>query len=230
MPSFSDSDFEVLRNACLVTHNSAAALARHNLQPVMRNAARNSILIEEGHGISHLLVLTSGRVEFSCITPDGDAAIVDLVRPTRALLLPALLAGGISPVQARALDRVGLLQLSAEAYLEAVASDLDIAISAARAAARDHTLMTAQLKALKTETSLQRFCRYLLNLRGEASAGRSIRLPFSKRLTAGFLSMTPATLSRILVDVRGLGVEVSGSEVRITDASRLNEVLGRDPL
>lgn len=220
------AELNALRRAGLLPAATAAALDGRDLNLETGTYAKHSVIFRQGDKPTRLCVLTLGRIELSCITPDGEIAITDLIQPTRSLMLSSVFLDEAYPVQAKCLDEVRVVHMPAETFRRLVNTEHGVAVAAARIAASDQAMSVGQITMLKTETSLQRVCRYILRLGGDANSGAAFKLPFGKREIAGFLGMNPATLSRHLADIRGHGVNVVGSEVQVVDRTRLTSFLG----
>jgi CRP-like cAMP-binding protein len=220
-----DAPTQALWKAGLCCECARDALAGYDLEASFRTFARDTVLFEEGDSADRLHVLVAGRVELSSLGNDGEAAIVDLVRPTQPLMLSSVILDEPYVVQACAVDEIRVLEMPGNVLRQLVEENVAVGAAVSKALALENRSVLQQLKMLKMDRSLQRFCRYLLSLRHDGSNLEHIKLPFSKRSIAGLLGMTPATLSRLLFDLRTLGVEVNGNELTIEDRARLNAVL-----
>jgi CRP/FNR family transcriptional activator FtrB len=89
-----------------------------------------------------------------------------------------------------------------------------------RLAAQNQRLVE-QIKDLKLRSGSQRLGRWLLGLVDEHGGGELARLDLPKGLLAQRLGMTAESLSRAFSTLRGQGVAVQGSTVRIVDRGRL---------
>ena len=78
---------------------------------------------------------------------------------------------------------------------------------------------------LITRTASQRVAMFLLAFASECSekGSGSVKLPYNKLLIAGRLGMKPETFSRALSELRGIGVNVSRSEVLIEDVRTVEQ-------
>ncbi len=86
--------------------------------------------------------------------------------------------------------------------------------------------MVRQIKDLRLRTTTQRLAAYLLELSVEGGGRNRFTLPYSKRLMASWLGMTPERLSRSFAALREQGVEVHGRQVHITYLARLRNYCG----
>jgi CRP/FNR family transcriptional activator FtrB len=181
-------------------------------------------LCREGDSAGSLHILLDGMVTLSAETPDGRRALVEVIRPTRHLVLATVLAKLPYAVTAEAIAASRLLMVDAPELHALLREDPAVADCLMRGQALDFRAMVRQVCDLKLRTAAQRLGCYLLELAQQDSArGAQMRLPFGKQLLAAHLGCRPENISRAFASLRELGVETHGKIVILHDIPRLKE-------
>jgi CRP/FNR family transcriptional activator FtrB len=123
---------------------------------------------------------------------------VDLIEDSRVVLLPA------------------------ERCRNAVNGNPAVARAFATTLARQLGGTLNQIRELKTLTAAQRLAAYILeSMNGMPEGSTRVTLPFDRRVIAGLLGMAPESLSRALRELKKVGVEGRGRQLRIAAVERL---------
>lgn len=190
-------------------------------------------LFDQGEMPDFLHVLLSGRVQLWARTRDGQETTVEVVRPVDNFILAAVLTDSDYLMSARTLETSQLLLLPAESLRAEIVREPKLALTMLGSLAQQYRGLVRQVKDLKLRTSSQRLGCYLLRLAEEHGAGEAAgraTLPYSKRVLAARLGMTPENLSRAFNRLRGYGVTLEGSRVDIADIARLSDFCQPDAL
>lgn len=181
-------------------------------------------LCREGDTATSLHILLDGMVTLSAEAPYGRKALVEVIRPTRHVVLATVLARLPYAVTAEAIADSRLLVIDAQALHGLLRKDAAIADALMRGQALDLRAMVRQVCDLKLQTTAQRLGCYLLELSQHqyARAGQ-VRLPIGKQLLAAQLGCRPENISRAFTSLSRIGVETRGKLVILHDIQRLRE-------
>ncbi len=177
-------------------------------------------LISEGDRADFLYVVVEGCVELYARS-NGREATMSLVRPVSTFILAAVLKDVRYLMSGRTTEKSRILLIPSEdirrafrqddAFARAIVVEL---ASRYRAVVRDH-------KNQKLRTGVERLANRLLVIERDQGGKGRLTLPYDKRTLASLLGMTPENLSRAFNTLKPYGVEVSGSEIRLTKAGDL---------
>lgn len=165
--------------------------------------------------------ILAGRVKVFQLSADGDEQIFHLYGRGATFAEAAMFTGGRFPAFAQAVEAAELLIITRAELTRAIAADPETAM---------HLLagLSAKLREFNTlieDLSLKEVPARLARVLGELAddaAGRTFRLPMTKRQLAALLGTTPETLSRSLASLRKLGaIAVDGRDITILDAAAL---------
>jgi CRP/FNR family transcriptional activator FtrB len=181
-------------------------------------------LCREGDTAQSLHILLDGMVTLSARAPYGRKALVEVIRPTRHVVLATVLARLPYAVTAEAIADSRLLVIDAQGLYALLRKNASIADALMRGQALDLRAMVRQVCDLKLQTAAQRLGCYLLELsqHQHARAGQ-VRLPIGKQLLAAHLGCRPENISRAFATLGRIGVETRGKLVILHDIERLQE-------
>ena len=197
----------------------------------LNEAAAGGELCRQGALAAHLHILLAGQITLSGTSPDGAAAVVDILGPPGHFVLAAVLTQLPYLMTARALTAVQLLRLDAAALRALLALEPALALSLLQNQALDCRAMVRQVRDLKLRSTAQRLGCYLLaQVTDPLARSAAFRLPFEKGLLAGRLGCRQENLSRAFAVLRTVGVETSGTRVWLHDIARLQNYAAPDEL
>lgn len=180
-------------------------------------------LISEGDRADFLYVVVDGCVELYARS-NGRETTMSLVRPVATFILAAVLKDVRYLMSARTTAKSRILLIPSEDIRQAFRQDDAFAraivvelASRYRAVVRDH-------KNQKLRTGVERLANRLLVFEREQGGKGCLTLPYDKRTLASLLGMTPENLSRAFNTLKPYGVEVSGSEISLTNAGDLRNL------
>lgn len=207
--------FETLDDRLL----DALAAVSHVVTP-----AGDEELCRQGTVPSHLHVLLEGQVALWGTSPDGSAAVVEVVRPPGYFVLATVLTRLPYLMTARTVSPARLIRIDVDGLHALLEREVVLANTLLRAEAVNFRSLVRQVQDLKLRTSAQRLGCYLLGLADDPdSAVARFRLPFDKRLLAARLGCRQENLSRAFAALREVGVETHGSRVILHDIPALRE-------
>lgn len=196
---------------------------------------RGDTLCRQGEPADALYVVESGMIECIFTDPAGVETPVLIVERGTVLGAAALLEDGLHPFSTRGLTECSLARLDGLAQRAVDEADGDLFAELLGTMADIVARLVEQTDSVKMQSATQRLAGYLLGLadaeaarrarggRGEAGEGTDLRLLLSKQDLARHLGMTPQSLSRSLRRLGGLGVQVTGRRVRLSDLQGLRD-------
>lgn len=217
-----------LRAAPLLSDAPAHAVRRLAARCLLRKVRRNATLYEQGSRPESVYVLLEGRIEVYGSGGRARRAVFDLLAAGDLAGLGAAFASGPHALGARALDDARLIEIPVPALIAEIRRSDGFSQTVLRALSRENERLQERLRSLRFDDTAQRLCRYLLALAGERPHSRSLQMPFEKRLVAEYLGMTPATLSRALLRLRGCGLAINGQRLTVQDWDRLRGFVNGD--
>jgi len=181
-------------------------------------------LCHEGDAARSLHILLEGMVTLSAEAANGSKALVEVIRPTRHVVLATVLAKLPYAVTAETIAASRVLVIDAIGLHTLLRENAPLADSLMRGQALDFRAMVRQVCDLKLRTAAQRLGCYLLELSQQHYArGGKLRLPIGKQLLAAQLGCRPENISRAFASLREIGVETHGKLVILHDIPRLQE-------
>lgn len=187
------------------------------------------MLGEVGQPATMLFVILSGHVKvFLPMGGDGQSeGIVDVIGAGGVYGESAITGVGRAVVSAQALsdgEAVAIPGTTVQTFLN---DRPDLVMAMLGALSGSLRGLLAQLTELKLKTTAQRLAMFLLQLAGRDDGPAAVDLPYSKRVIALKLGMTPETLSRALAKLEPLGVRAEGrGRIVIADCAPLADLCG----
>lgn len=146
-----------------------------------------------------------------------DEQAIDIVGPGAVIGEVAATGVGHHPVSAVALDSVVVLAVPGAAMNEALARHYDVVLSLLGSVSGGLRGHLSQVTELKMKSTAERLAMFLVQLSSEEEGPARIPLPYSKRVVAEKLGMTPETLSRSLAKLAPVGVSTCGRDTICVD-------------
>ena len=222
---------ELLRTVPMFAALDAELLKQLAAAAEVIEVAAGAELCRQGALPEYLHVLLCGQVTLSGTTPDGAAAVVDVLSPPGHFVLAAVVMQLPYLMTAQALTAVRLLRLGGAALRALLAREPALSLSLLHHQALDCRAMVRQVRDLKLRSTAQRLGCYLLAQVADPLARYAMfRLPFEKGLLAGRLGCRQENLSRAFAVLRTVGVETSGTRVWLHDIPRLQNYAAPDGL
>jgi len=187
------------------------------------------MLFEEGSKPQFLHILIDGAVDlFAQI--DKQETTISVLRPSSVFVLGAVIVDVPYPVSGRTLKDSRILAIPAKAVRTTFYEDKDFACAVAHELSRGFCDVMADLKSQKLLTCMERVADWLLRANAQFGQGSHFTLSSDKRTLASQLGMTPENLSRVLKELSGYGVFVSGRTVIVQDPVTLAAIARRQSL
>jgi CRP/FNR family transcriptional activator FtrB len=196
---------------------------------VVHSAPAGVVLFDQGEAPTFQHLVLSGAVHLFGRAARGGEVLVETVEAPDLVLPAAVVTRSPWLAQARTLGPARLLLIEADAFREAVNSDLVLAREVIGSLAAQSRRMLRQIKTLKLRTAPQRAAWYILEL-ARKQGSDSVVLPREKGLIASELGISRESFSRALAALQRQGVEGRAEILTITDRRKLEAFSNPDPL
>lgn len=186
-------------------------------------------LIAEGDPADFLHVVVEGCVELFA-SAGGRETTMALVYPVSTFILAAVVRDADYLMSGRTAEKSRVLLIPARDIRTAFAEGGSFARAVVAELAGSFRTLVKEFKNHKLRTGVERLANRLLRLNAEQGATGRLALPYDKRTLASLLGMTPENLSRAFGTLKPYGVEVNGSQIRLTRISDLESLAKPHPL
>lgn len=220
------ADLARLRRSKLLAEVPVSEVAAVLTGCFVQTLPEDTVLCRQGERAQFLHIVVSGRVGLFGEAADKEA-LIEIFGPGDAFIVPAVMLGAPYLVTARLLDEGQILMWPADAFRVEVRKNLSLALGVALQLSGYWRALVAQIKDLKLLAATERLSALLLALAPRTSGPATVTLPGGRRLVAGWLGVTPQSLSRAFAVLRPLGVTGGGREVTIADPTRLRQRMQR---
>jgi CRP/FNR family transcriptional regulator, transcriptional activator FtrB len=166
-------------------------------------------------------VILSGRIGIFDVYGDGEARLVDVIRPGETIAGPSALLREPHALSAWAVDNARVVRIPAGDIRRAFHRDPALAGGIALNMIAHLRRTLVQVINLKHRNSAQRIGHYLLGLTDKRRGAVTVILPDDQEFIAELLGITRESLSRSFGQLRRVGVAKQGRRVAIADIDRL---------
>lgn len=173
-------------------------------------------LISEGDSSDFLHIVIEGSVDLFS-TWNGRETSMATIRPNSTFILAATIKNAPYLMSARTMQKSRIVLIPSEDVRTVFDIDSQFARAIVSELAQCYRRVVKNAKDLKLRTSLERLANYLLRHQASAGGAYQFELETDKRRLASYLGITPENLSRAFKGLQPYGVEVDGSQIRITD-------------
>lgn len=194
----------------------------HEEQLQVAQVARPTAVVRDqqvyaaGSDVSQLMVVHTGRVKISRVSPDGHEQIVRVLEPGDFVGESSFLTGARPDHLATALEPGSMCVFRHADLGRLVQRYPSIGLRMLQAVSRRLDETEARLAAVTSADVGSRLAGYLLSLPGSHAEGRvSVTLPLPKKDVASLLDTTPESLSRQLRRLSDAGLIAQGPRRRI---------------
>jgi CRP/FNR family transcriptional regulator, transcriptional activator FtrB len=198
-------------------------------QSVLHRVPAGSLLLEQAEKPTFAQFLLGGSIELLGVR-DHAETLIELLNPVDLIIPAAVVSGQPYLMRARVYEEAHLLLVPAQAFRDAVASDLALCRAVQSCVTAKFRRQVRLQKNLKLRSAEERVGCYLASLVGLANAEITVRLPIEKHLIASQLGMTRETFSRALASMARFGMRVSGEVVHVENAAIVRARFPLDPL
>lgn len=184
-------------------------------------AGKGTRLFAWGEQVETCVIVLKGLVKLFRTSETGEAAVLAIHGPGRALMLAEGLTGQCYSASAETISPVRLMRLDIGELRARMQQDSALSMALLAAAASDLRQLVAHIEELKGMTGPARLAAMILNLSEARSGATRFTLPYEKQLIAGRLGMTPESFSRAMRQLKEHGIKVSREQIEITDVAQL---------
>lgn len=179
-------------------------------------------LITEGDSSDFLHVVVGGAVELFA-SWNGRETTMATLQPVSTFIVAATVRAAPYLMSARTLEKSRIVLVPSEDVRAIFDADPAFARAVVTELAHGYRSVIRNTKNLKLRTSLERLANYLVHRRACEDKADVFDLGLEKRRLASHLGMTPENLSRAIRQLQPYGVEIDGSQVRITNPDELEK-------
>ncbi len=188
---------------------------------VRRSYSEGETIFVQGDVARSVLIVLSGYVKLSRMTPSGNEAVVTIMGRNRSFAEAMVLRGEPYPVSAEAISDCTLLQIDGVRLRQFLLENQEFAIRMLASTFVHLQGLVDQIERLKAHTGVQRVAQFLADLTDLETGPCEVSLPYNKRLIAGHLGMQPESLSRAFARLREHGVRVDANKAEIDNIAAL---------
>lgn len=222
LPGIRTADLTRLRRSRLLAEVPDGEIAAVLAGCFVQALPKGTVLCRQGERAQFLHVVVAGRVGLF-----GEAArkeaLIEIFGPGDAFIVPAVMIAAPYLLTARLLDEGRILMWPADAFRAEARQNRSLALGVALQLSGYWRALITQIKDLKLLAATERLLALLLDLAPRTSGPAIVTLPGDRRLVAGWLGVTPQSLSRAFAALRPLGITGGGREVTIADPARLRQ-------
>ncbi len=189
---------------------------------VVQEHEANKVLLQQGEEPQGIYLVLEGSLKTLRMSEEGEEAVIRMLGANDTCLEAVMFMGGPSPITVQTLAKSKVLFIPARIVRSQVMEDQQFAVNVLRIVARHYKNAMHQIDAMHIKSPIQRVGYYFLSKHLEAGhENLELTLPFKKQIIANYLGMTPETFSRVLKQMRGIGVSVDDDSIRLKDAYAL---------
>jgi len=209
-------------------------MADENFESLVRGAYVQTFppqveLITEGDAPGFLHIVVSGSIELIASWNERETSMAT-IRPISTFILAATIKDAPYLMSARTIEKSRIIMLPSVDVRSVFDRDSDFARAVVTELAHCYRSVVKNTKNLKLRTSLERLANFILRCHFQHEGAVEFELQSEKRRLASLLGMTPENLSRAFKALRPYGVEIDGTQVRITNLDDLKLLAKPCPL
>ncbi len=198
-------------------------------EAVSKTYNHGETLFLQGERAKVIHVILDGWVKLYRISPNGNEAVVRVFTKGYSFGEAVAFRNEEYPVSGEAVTNCKVLQFSSPSLIAKMNEQPEVCLSVVASMAQHMHALMSQLEQMKAQTGAQRVAEFLLDLATTDAGSCVVTLPYDKVLTAGYLGMKPASLSRAFAKLRNTGVRISRNHASIDDLGRLRDYAEEDP-
>lgn len=217
--------------ACLSNHLLFSSLPEEALLKLSHHCRTVSLkndetLFHQGNDAHSFYVVLSGNIKLFRVSPDGQAKVIEMIKPGDAFAEALMfMEQHRYPLNAAAMGKTEVLVIPNQFYKEILLAEPQCGLRLmGNMAVKLHRRIN-EIETLTLQNTRHRLGNYLFGLAPDPAAiSCTFRLPMAKQLIASQLGMQPETFSRLIKEMKGVGIiEVNGAEISVNDMQALRE-------
>jgi len=217
------ADVSLIRANSLLAEMEPSSLMALINQGRVRALYRGDSLYHQGDKAPSLFLMLDGCLKEYRTSPDGGVTVRRIVEAGDCLGEVELFLTHPHHASAEAIWDSRLLELPAEAVLATFTAQPLVASRFSRHLAQRLDQQTQELENAFWLSAPQRLAVFLMEMFPGGGIHQDGRLPFDKHVLAARLGMTPETLSRAFMTLKGLGVRTHNRCVYVASVERLQD-------
>lgn len=179
-------------------------------------------IILRGDRAEFFYIVMSGWVKLYRETQEGQEAIVGLLGRTDIFGETSLFTHDSHTLSAQAVEDTKIVAIPSGALKREAQNSFALIQRIMETFTQQMNKLQLENEHLSLMSASQRVGCLLLQLSDVKQQGaQDIHLPYEKSLAASKLGMKPETFSRALAQLRGLGIDVQGDAVKVSDTGKL---------
>ncbi|MCB1558597.1 MAG: Crp/Fnr family transcriptional regulator [Alphaproteobacteria bacterium] len=199
-----------------------ASLQKLLTYAVTQEHGPNHILVQQGDIPDGVYLVLEGEVRTLRSNEGGEEASIRLLEVGDTCMEAVLFMSGPSPISVQSLTQSRVMMIPARIIKQHVLDDSHFALNIISIVSHHYRNAMHQIDAMNIKTPLQRVGYYFLEKHLEAGHDSlEFTLPFRKQTVANYLGITAETFSRVLKQMRDLGISVENDTIRMKDAFSL---------
>jgi CRP/FNR family transcriptional activator FtrB len=195
---------------------------------VPKRSPAYATLVDEGERSTVLHIVMEGAVELFSRLGRRETSI-GVVQPVAPFFLASAVCDLPCPASARTIEPSLILTVPAESIRAVFERDGGFARAIVFDLSRSFRQMTADLKAQRLRTSVERLASWIVVHEALNGSKGQFTLPYDKRTLAARLGMSPENLSRNFAFLSDHGVTVRRRDVAIADPAKLADFAKSKP-
>lgn len=217
--------------SCLSNHLLFSSLQEDALLKLSHHCRTVSLkndetLFHQGNEAHSFYVVLSGNIKLFRVSPDGQAKVIEMIKPGDAFAEALMfMEQHRYPLNASAMGKTEVLVIPNQFYKEILLAEPQCGLRLmGNMAVKLHRRIN-EIETLTLQNTRHRLGNYLFGLAPDpAAVSSTFRLPMAKQLIASQLGMQPETFSRLIKEMKGVGIiEVNGAEISVNDMQALRE-------
>jgi len=191
---------------------------------------KGNLIFQQGDDAHHFYVILSGWVKLFRQLPSGDEAILHMFTAGETFAEAAMFDNQKYPASAEVVADAKVLAINSDHFKTQVARNPEIALRMLATSTIHLKHLVVEIEQIKARTSIQRVAYFLLGFCPKDTVSTVIELPYEKNLIATRLGIKAESLSRVLNQLRGHGVQCVKNKIVISEISSLRRITMGDSM
>lgn len=216
-------DLATVQGSALFRDAPQAALDDMLAHTEIGDYRNHQVIFRPGRLANRVYLVLRGKVQVYRGEAAGKHAVLGVLQRGAGFGVEDVLEAKRHAATAEAVSACRVLEIRADAFLDAVANHPAFATGLLKLLSRSLHQVSDQLERIQLKPTAQRLADYLLRLVTDPAKCAELTLPYEKALIAAYLGMEPESLSRALKDLQAVGVTNRGRHIRIENPDALRD-------